>query len=155
MTDYIGYEGLTQAAMRGVMRETLRKVSASGGLPGGHHFYISFRTRAPGVKIADHLIERFPEDMTIVVQHQYWDLEVHDDHFEIILKFSGVPQHLHVPFSAVTRFVDPSVKFGLSFERDEANSEDLVDPVDADPVETPAADSDGATVVSLEAFRKK
>ncbi|MEN8877197.1 MAG: ClpXP protease specificity-enhancing factor SspB, partial [Hyphomonas sp.] len=108
MTDYIGYEALTQAAMRGVVREALRKGYNSNGLPGDHHFYLTFRTKAPGVKIADYLVERFPEEMTIVIQHQYWDLEVEDSHFEIILKFSGVPQHLHIPYAAITRFVDPS-----------------------------------------------
>jgi hypothetical protein len=116
MTDYIGYEALTQAAMRGVVREALKRAKANGGLPGDHHFYITFRSKAPGVRMADYLTERFPVDMTIVVQHQFWDLEVHDGHFEIILKFSGVPQHLFVPYAAITRFVDPSVNFGLTFE---------------------------------------
>ena len=89
MTDYIGYDALTQAAMRGVVREALRQARANGEMPGDHHFYVTFRTKAPGVKIADYLVERFPEDMTIVVQHQYWDLEVDEGHFEIVLKFNG------------------------------------------------------------------
>jgi len=165
MTDYIGYEALTQAAMRGVMREALKQTAANGAPPGDHHFYISFRTKAPGVNIADYLVERFPEDMTIVVQHQFWDLEITDTRFEIILKFSGVPQHLSIPFSAVTRFVDPSVNFGLTFEQDPANGEAAViapaasdqDEIEQDTdAETPQKVASGEdTVVSLDAFRRK
>ncbi len=163
MTDYIGYEALTHAAMRGVVREALRLAEPTGQIPGDHHFYISFRTRAPGVAIADYLIERFPEDMTIVVQHQFWDLEVHETHFEIILKFSGVPQHLRIPFAAITRFVDPSVNFGLSFEQAKITDDgNVIGPVvkQAAGGETavseakPTADNQG-TVVSIDAFRRK
>ncbi|MEM6411275.1 MAG: ClpXP protease specificity-enhancing factor SspB [Pseudomonadota bacterium] len=161
MTDYIGYEKLTKAAMRGVVRDVLRRTVDAGSLEGEHHFYISFRTKAAGVAIADHLIERFPEEMTIVIQHQYWDLEVEDDYFEIILKFSGVPQHLHVPFSALTRFVDPSVNFGLTFEQDESGDAGSVIGPLADPGQMPTPDieqpddaSEG-TVVNLDAFRRK
>ncbi|KCZ89160.1 hypothetical protein HJA_07682 [Hyphomonas jannaschiana VP2] len=158
MTDYIGYEALTQAAMRGVVREALKRAKANGGLPGDHHFYITFRSKAPGVRMADYLVERFPVDMTIVVQHQFWDLEVHDGHFEIILKFSGVPQHLFVPYAAITRFVDPSVNFGLTFEAQEKDAavispaselEETHDEADAAPT------SDAGTVVNLDAFRRK
>lgn len=157
MTDYIGYEALSQAAMRGVVREALRRAKAEGGLPGDHHFYISFRTKAPGVKIAPHLAQRFPEEMTIVVQHQFWDLEVHDSHFEIVLKFSGVPQHLSVPLAAITRFVDPSVNFGIAFEA-QAKDAGVIAPatemmVEDEPEPTPKASGD--TVVSLDAFRRK
>ena len=129
---------------------------------GEHHFFITFRTKAPGVKIADHLVERFANDMTIVIQHQYWDLEVHDTHFEIILKFSGVPQHLHIPFSAITRFVDPSVNFGLNFEATPDNAdENLIAPVaEKAPAQTPSKPADvpadtADTVVNLDAFRRK
>lgn len=161
MTDYIGYEALTQAAMRGVVREALRRTQANGGVPGDHHFYITFLTKAPGVKIADYLVERFPEDMTIVVQHQFWDLEITDGHFEIILKFSGVPQHLYIPFAAITRFVDPSVNFGFTFEA--ANKDDTViapapDVMSEEEATAPdAADVAGGegTVVNLDAFRRK
>ncbi len=161
MTDYIGYEALTQAAMRGVVREALRQAEKGSAPPGDHHFYVTFRTKAPGVKIPEHLVGQFPEEMTIVVQHQYWDLEVHDGHFEIVLKFNRVPQHLSIPYVALTRFVDPAVNFGVSFEKP-GNGEDnaVVAPAldtgetDADPVETPAA-SDGETVVNLDAFRRK
>jgi len=152
MTDYIGYDALTQAASRGVVREALRRARANGGMPGDHHFYVSFRTRAPGVKIADHLVQRFPEEMTIVIQHQYWDLEVHDGHFEIVLKFAGVPQHLSIPFAAITRFVDPSVNYGLTFETRGKDASVLAPAKDA-AVEPPAAPAE--TVVSLDAYRRK
>nr|WP_233348861.1 MULTISPECIES: ClpXP protease specificity-enhancing factor SspB [unclassified Hyphomonas] len=157
MTDYIGYEALTQAAMRGVVREALKRAKANGGLPGDHHFYITFRSKAPGVRMADYLVERFPVDMTIVVQHQFWDLEVHEGHFEIILKFSGVPQHLFVPYAAITRFVDPSVNFGLTFEAQDKDTT-VIAPASAledtqDDTPTPA--SDAGTVVNLDAFRRK
>ena len=165
MTDYIGYEALTQAAMRGVVREALRQTASNGAAPGEHHFYISFRTKAPGVKMAEHLVERFPDEMTIVIQHQFWDLEVHEGHFELILKFSGVPQHLSIPYAAMTRFVDPAVNFGLSFEKDiTASGQDVVGPAgsedaaEAEPeAKTPkaAGDEQGSTVVSIDAFRRK
>jgi len=158
MTDYIGYEALTQAAMRGVVREAIRQAATNGAPPGDHHFYVSFRSKAPGVKMADELVERFPDEMTIVVQHQFWDLEVHDGHFEIVLKFNGVPQHLSIPFAAMTRFVDPAVNFGVSFEKTDANSEvEIVDPAtEAASAENTDTDADGTdTVVSLDAFRRK
>jgi uncharacterized protein len=155
MTDYIGYEALGQAAMRGVVREALKRARVNGGLPGEHHFYITFRTRAPGVKLATYLAERFPEDMTIVVQHQFWDLDVQDGHFEIVLKFGGVPQHISVPFAAVTRFVDPAVNFALTFEA-QGRDTNVVSPAplpEPEAVETPTGAD--ATVVSLDAFRRK
>ena len=165
MTDQIGYDALTQAAMRGVVRDVLKQTARDGAPLGDHHFYITFRTKAAGVKVADHLVERFPQDMTIVIQHQYWDLEVHDSHFEIILKFSGVPQHLHIPFAAVTRFFDPSVEFGLNFESEPADrSTGVIPPLQETPpaIEAPAteaSDSDSSseegTVVNLDAFRRK
>lgn len=154
MTDYIGYDALSQAAMRGVVREALRRAKSSGGLPGEHHFYISFRTRAPGVKIAPHLVQRFPEEMTIVIQHQYWDLEVHDGHFEIVLKFSGVPQHLSIPLAAITRFVDPSVNFGLAFET-QSRDAGVITPAAAAPAGEYEAKPPGETVVNLDAYRRK
>jgi hypothetical protein len=154
MTDYIGYEALSQAAMRGVVREALRRAKASGGLPGDHHYYISFRTRAPGVKIAEQLVQRFPEEMTIVIQHQFWDLEVHDGHFEVVLKFSGVPQHLSIPLAAITRFVDPSVNFGIAFE---VKGKDIAVLSPAPVTEPPPAGEKvaGETVVNLDAYRRK
>ncbi|MEM7767370.1 MAG: ClpXP protease specificity-enhancing factor SspB [Pseudomonadota bacterium] len=158
MTDFIGYEGLTQAALRGVVREALRKIEDNGGMLGDHHFYITFITKAPGVKMADHLIERFPHEMTIVVQHQFWDLEVEDAHFEVVLKFAGVPQHLHIPYAAVSRFVDPSVNFGLTFENGSGGDNDVLGPVAEPGQDAPivgVADGTGDTVVNLDAFRKR
>lgn len=157
MTDYIGYEALTQAAMRGVVREALKRAkTGNSGLPGNHQFYVTFRTRAPGVKIADHLVQRFPDEMTIVIQHQFWDLEVHDGHFEIVLKFSGVPQHLYVPFAALTRFVDPSVNFGLTFEPRQKDAGVLA-PAKAldEPADQPTSLGSTETVVNLDAYRRK
>lgn len=161
MTDYIGYDALTQAAMRGVVREALRQARKNGEMPGDHHFYVTFRTKAPGVKIADYLVERFPEDMTIVVQHQYWDLEVEEGHFEIVLKFNGVPQHLFIPFSSITRFVDPSVNFFLTFEQEVGSNDVLAPAAGQSKQETQAKEelADTAlptgTVVKLDAFRRK
>ena len=159
MTDYIGYEGLTQAAMRGVVREALKCAVGANSTPGDHHFYITFNTRAPGVEMADYLVEQFPQDMTIVIQHQFWDLEVRESHFEIILKFAGVPQHLKIPFNAITRFVDPSVNFGLNFESGTAaNSDgDVIGPVadQGDAKSAPATSDGGTTVINLDSFRRK
>lgn len=157
--DHIGFQALTQAALKGVVRSVLEKAAALEHLPGEHHFYITFRTRTQGVQMADYLKDRFPDEMTIVIQHQYWDFEVFDDRFEIILKFSGVPQHLRIPFAAVTRFFDPSVNFGLQFDRDEAvafseaRGEAALPPGDA-TLATSSETADG-TVISLDAFRRK
>ncbi|MEL6286694.1 MAG: ClpXP protease specificity-enhancing factor SspB [Pseudomonadota bacterium] len=160
MTDFIGYERLTQAALRGVVREALRSVRDNGGMLGDHHFYITFLTRAPGVKMADHLVEQFPNDMTIVIQHQYWDLEVHEKHFEVVLKFNGVPQHLHIPYQAVARFVDPSLNFGLTFQNGGGGDNDVIGPLDEfDKAEAEMDDAEEiapeGTVVNLDAFRKR
>jgi uncharacterized protein len=113
--DLIRYDLLAQDALRGVVRTVLADV-ASRGLPGDHHFFISFDTRAEGVKISDRLREKYPEDLTIVLQHQYWDLIVHDDRFEVGVSFNGIPERLTIPFAAVKGFFDPSVQFGLQFE---------------------------------------
>ena len=113
--DIIRYDVLAQEAMRGVVKKVLTEVLRAG-LPGEHHFYITFNTQAPGVRISSRLHERYPEEMTIVVQHQFWDLEVSNQSFEIGLAFAGVPEKLLVPFSAIKSFVDPSVQFGLQFD---------------------------------------
>lgn len=170
MSDLIGYEAFTRKAMRGVVRDTLEKVRQEGGLPGDHHFYISFKTKGFGVKIPPQLLARFPDVMTIVVQYQYWDLEVTDRHFEIVLKFGGVPQHLYVPFHAITRFADPSVNFGLVFEEDEmeADTKDAgesaapkIEPLTGAEPSQPAKTDDPtgkkakpATIVRLDTFRQ-
>lgn len=157
--DLIGYQALAQAALKGVVRTALEKASKLERLPGDHHFYITFRTRTPGVQMADYLKDRFPEEMTIVIQHQYWDFEVHEDRFEIILKFSGVPQHLRIPFAAVSRFFDPSVNFGLQFETSEETVQfskpGAAPPPDATAAKAEQADPANPTVVSLDAFRRK
>jgi hypothetical protein len=115
MADHIRYDLLTQQALRGVLRSVLAD-AAKKGLPGEHHFYISFETRAEGVRLSDRLRAQYPEDMTIILQHQFWDLAVTEQGFEVGMSFGGIPEKLHVPFAAVTGFFDPSVQFGLQFE---------------------------------------
>src|SRR3954465_11232259 len=121
----IPYDEIVQDALRAVVGRVLGEVERSGGLPGDHHFYITFKTRAPGVAIPKHLMERFPDEMTIVIQHRFWDLKVEEDDFTVGLSFGGVPATLHVPFAAVTQFPDPGVDFALTFHAsaDEAGAE--------------------------------
>ena len=121
-TDHIRYDILAQEALRGVMRDVLAD-AAKNGLPGEHHFYISFDTKAEGVKMSDRLREQHPAEITIILQHQFWDLAVTDDHFEVGLSFNGVPEKLSVPFEAVKGFFDPSVQFGLQFETIETGTQ--------------------------------
>lgn len=115
MADQIRYDILTQQALRGVVRTVLTDVVKSG-LPGEHHFYISFDTQAEGVRLSQRLRAQYPDEMTIILQHQFWDLSVDDDGFEVGLSFGGVPERLVIPFAAVKSFFDPSVQFGLQFE---------------------------------------
>jgi len=115
----IDYEALAQNAMRGVVRSVLGRVAKSG-LPGEHHFYIAFRTDAPGVLLSKRLLEKYPEEMTVVLQHRFWDLVVTDDRFEVKLTFDGIEERLSVPFAAIKVFFDPSVPYGLQFEDGEA-----------------------------------
>jgi hypothetical protein len=112
--DYIRYDVLTQEAMRGVVR-TVLKDAAAKGLPGDHHFFITFDTQAQGVKLSPRMRAQYPQDMTIVLQHQFWDLSVTDDVLEVGLSFNGIPERLVVPLAAIKSFVDPSVKFGMQF----------------------------------------
>jgi hypothetical protein len=114
--DHIRYDLLAQDALRGVVRNVLTD-AAKKGLPGEHHFYISFDTRAEGVQISPRLLAQYPEEMTIILQHQFWDLTVSDERFQVGLSFSGIPERLVVPFAAVKGFFDPSVQFGLQFEQ--------------------------------------
>jgi hypothetical protein len=114
--DHIRYDLLTQQALRAVVRRVLTDVGKTGALPGEHHFYITFDTRAAGVKMSPRLREQYPEDMTIVLQHQFWDLIVTDSYFEVGLSFNGISEKLHVPLEAIKGFFDPSVQFGLQFE---------------------------------------
>jgi hypothetical protein len=115
MADQIRYDLLTQQALRGVVRNVLID-TAKKGLPGDHHFYISFDTRADGVRLSDRLRAQYPDEMTIILQHQFWDLKVNEEGFEVGLSFGGVPERLAVPFEAINGFFDPSVQFGLQFE---------------------------------------
>ena len=160
MADEIGYEALSQDAMRGVVRNVLKRIKELGHLPDEHHFYISFKTKAEGVEVSPVLAGKFPNDMTIVVQYQYWDLVVEDEYFELVLKFSGTPEHLVIPYAALTRFVDPSVNFGLAFDVEQSAT--------SKPLEKKALGKSGGdtknstkdsapegTVVSLDAFRRK
>ena len=119
--DHIRYDLLTQDAMRGVVRRVLRDAAAKG-LAGEHHFFISFATRAPGVKLSPRLRAQYAEEMTIVLQHQFWDLTVADELFEVGLSFNGIPERLNVPFAAIKGFFDPSVNFGLQFAESAAGS---------------------------------
>jgi len=116
MADHIRYDLLTQQALRGVVRNVLADVAKTQSLPGDHHFYISFDTRADGVRMSDRLRAQYPEEITIILQHQFWGLAVNDTAFEVGLSFGGVPEKLNVPFAAINEFVDPSVQFGLRFE---------------------------------------
>ncbi len=163
--DHIRYDILAQDALRAVIRKVLGEVAATGRLPGDHHFFITFLTGAPGVRISQHLKAKYPEQMTIVVQHQFWDLKVSDTQFEIGLSFSDTPERLVIPFNAVRGFYDPSVNFELEFEVPMAEEEQAAAEITAIPVE-PAAKQDAAetesgeekkpaSVVSLDSFRKK
>lgn len=174
--DHIRYDILAQEALRGVMRKVLAEVARTG-LPGNHHFFITFLTGAPGVRVSSRLRERYPEQMTIVIQFQYWDLKVSDTGFEVGLSFSDVPEKLEIPFSAVRGFYDPSVNFELEFDvRTDGAAEDEPAQPTPEPLavvtekkpetkkkaaaeadKKPAAADAGksADVVSLDAFRKK
>lgn len=153
----IPYDEIVQDALRAVVGRVLGEVEATGVLPGDHHFYITFRTRAPGVSIPRHLLERFPEEMTIVVQHRFWDLKVEPENFSIGLSFGGVPATLHVPFAAVTQFHDPAVEFLLTFQADaEAEAVEGEAAENDQPPSKPAEKvDDGSNVVSVDFTRKK
>ncbi len=153
-TDEMRYDVLTQAALRGVIRAALERAAAPDGLPGAHHFYITFKTRAEGVSIPADLSAKYPDEITVVIQHQYWDLMPEAERFTVVLQFGGQPKKLVVPYMAVTRFYDPSVQFVLQFEPPQ-----LVAVEEQVELEVPADDEpptdDGPKVVSLDQFRKK
>ena len=154
----IPYDEIVQDALRAVVGRVLGEVAQTGGLPGEHHFYITFNTRFPGVSIPKHLSERFPEEMTIVIQHRFWDLKVDSDHFSVGLSFGGVPSTLRVPFAAVTQFHDPAVEFALTFHADAAEApheehEKAENDVPSEDEE--AARDDGSNVVNVDFTRKK
>lgn len=171
-TDTIDYPGLIDAAMRNVVREALLHVDKFG-LPGEHHFFISFQTNYPGVSISPQLKARYPEEITIVVQHQFWDLKITPEYFSLMLSFNNIPEKLVVPFDALTAFADPSIKFGLQFHGKPADNADAEEPVacpatgrtgsEKPPMaafeeEAPSEETTPANdtkVVSLESFRKR
>jgi hypothetical protein len=175
-TDHIRYDMLARDALRGVLRKVLTDAAAHG-LPGEHHFFITFLSKAEGVKLSPRLLAQYPEEMTIILQHQFWDLIVSEDRFEVGLSFGGIPERLTVPFGAIKSFLDPSVQFGLSFEATEGAAENetpatnlpaspapvavaVPAPAQAAPESSenapePERLSDGAEVVRLDRFRKK
>lgn len=170
----IDYDAKVQEALRQVVRSVLTD-TAENGLPGEHHFYVAFKTQADGVDIPAHLISRFPDEMTIVIQHKFWGLKVLDDHFEIGLSFNQKPENLVIPFAAIVGFVDPSVQFALQFqdgdEQADIEPEAVIENNPDDSIETASLDdadqapdeteeksdqkSDGDNVVTLDAFRRK
>lgn len=152
--DLIRYDVLAQEALRGVIRKVLTEV-ARAGLPGEHHFYIAIDTTAPGVQISPRMKAQYPEEITIVLQHQFWDLEVEEEKFSVGLSFSGIPEHLTVPFSAIKGFFDPSVQFGLQFEVGAGTgADDEEDAEDEDVAETVAAIEEAMEAVSDEGKEK-
>ena len=158
--DHMRYDILAQEALRGVVRKVLAEV-AKTGLPGDHHFFISFVTRAPGVRLSEKLLGQYDKEMTIVIQNQYWDLKVTETGFEVGLSFDGIPELLVIPFAAVKGFFDPSVQFGLQFDPATAPGAEAIEAEADEDVSSIAASSNaepekpGEKVVSLDAFRKK
>ncbi len=165
--DFIGYRALTDAALRGVVREALKRAEKQG-LIGAHHFRLTFKTQFPGVEIPDFLREQYPDEMTVIIQHQFWGLKVKENHFEVTLTFRKVPATLAVPFHALTAFVDPGVQFGLQFQPEGSEVENGAETSsvptalpsqekaphgeETKPAEKPAVPGE---VVSLDSFRKK
>jgi len=157
----IPYDEIVQEALRAVVGRVLGQVEAMGGeLPGAHHFYITFKTGAPGVSIPTHLKERFPDEMTIVIQNKFWDLKVEDASFSVGLSFNQMPAKLDIPFSAITAFVDPAVDFGLQFQavnphfEPEPHDDAENDSPELDP-EARVTSDDGSNVVTVDFGRKK
>lgn len=153
--DLMHYEAMAQDALRGVVKAALKRAAAPEGLPGAHHFYVTFKTDAPGVSGPSDLLGKYPDEMTIVLQHQYWDLAPGETFFSVTLQFGGQPKRLSVPYAAVSRFYDPSVQFLLQFEVVGIEAE--VPPPEPAAADTPAerVDDGEAKVVSLDQFRKK
>lgn len=155
MTGSIDYGNLMHRAMRGLIQEVLTDVSENG-LPGEHHFFITFDTMHPDVEIADWLSDRYPGEMTVVMQHWFDNLTVTDEGFSVTLNFGDSPEPLYIPYDAIKTFVDPSVEFGLRFETQESDDEETSAPVELTPApqEAPAEKKGDADVVSLDSFRK-
>lgn len=166
-SERIDYPTMIDEAMRGVVKKVLGQV-VEHGLPGKHHFFISFDTTHPGVRISPQLKGRFPEEMTIVVQYQYWDLEVHQTCFSMMLSFNNIPERLVVPFDALTAFADPSIKFGLQFHSrptgsnyaqdnfaSETSGETSFDQAVPDAVNNEETAVESTKIISFDSFRKK
>lgn len=157
----IPYDAIVQEALRAVVGRVLGEIVAGGSeLPGNHHFYITFKTHAPGVSIPRSLRERFPDEMTIVLQNKFWDLKVEEDRFSVGLSFNQVPATLVVPYAAITQFVDPAVDFGLQFQATVADMAPppTEDPDNDEPEQGPRGDvakDDGSNVVTVDFGRKK
>ena len=177
--DFIGYQALTDAALRSVVRDALRKIEKSG-LIASHHFYLTFKTQFPGVAIPDFLREQYPEEMTIILQHQFWGLKVKEESFEVTLTFKKLPATLSIPFAALTAFFDPGVQFGLQFRGEQSGPSrpgmpaqlvsapppmEIADKSRPEKAEKPSrpeaneseekAPAQPGEVVSLDSFRKK
>jgi hypothetical protein len=168
--DLMRYDLLAQNALKGVVREALR-IAETTGLPGEHHFYIAFNTRHPGVSLSEKIAARYPREMTIVLQHQYWNLKVMDDRFEVELSFDNVQERLVIPFDSVKGFLDPAVQFGLQFESVSAekkpreveapkpakSAKRKLEPASEPATKSPESSAQGEAekVVSLDHFRKK
>jgi hypothetical protein len=171
-TDHIRYDVLARDALRGVLRRVLTD-AAEHGLPGEHHFFITFLSTAEGVKLSPRLLAQYPVEMTIILQHQFWDLVVTEDRFEVGLSFGGIPERLVVPFNSIKSFFDPSVQFGLQFEPSDTTAETPAanlptvpasspapstlpaPPAATENQDEPARPNEGAEVVRLDRFRKK
>jgi len=153
----IPYDEIVQEALRAVVGRVLGQVESAGGvLPGAHHFYITFKTAAPGVSIPTRLKERFPDEMTIVLQNKFWDLKVTETGFSVGLSFSQVPSTLVIPFSAITAFVDPAVDFGLQFQAAGDLEDEPHEDAENDSPDSVAGESDdGSNVVTVDFGRKK
>lgn len=151
--DFVSYEKLIDAALRSVVRRTLRHV-AERGLSGPHHIHLSFQTGYPGVEMPEHLRTQYPDEMTIVLQHEFWGLEVEDSAFAVTLSFNNMQERLSIPFDAITRFADPGVRFGLQFQsgaRPPAGAKTKR----KHPAKTESKPEAGAQVITLDSFRKK
>lgn len=160
--DLMRYDKLAQDALRSVVRVALDRAAGPEGLPGQHHFYVTFKTAAAGVMLPVDLRAKYPDEMTIVLKTRFWDLEVKDELFSVRLTFNGVPAQLTIPYASITRFFDPTVPFGLQFDVEDAEPA-LVEVVEDSASETAAPSSEGEAkpeagggeVLSLDAFRKK
>ncbi|WP_334184381.1 SspB family protein [Novosphingobium sp.] len=157
----IPYDEIVQEALRAVVGRVLGQVEDAGGvLPGAHHFYITFKTGAPGVTVPPELRARFPDEMTIVLQNKFWDLAVREDGFTVSLSFNQMPSKLVIPFSAITAFVDPAVDFGLQFQavEEDEDEDDLAAPEndsERDVASRITPSEDGSNVVSVDFGKKK